>query len=405
MTVGAKVVVGTRYDVEEEAARRFAERFYTDFISGSSAGTAIRAARHALRRPDCIDWAAFVLYGDPAVRISAGEAPPMSPPVESGYRMDQAATELWERVVRQAAGRGVVTSIDLLIELMSTQDIVNQAKNGVGAERLAVVSELLRTIIHIGSNDTADTDAKVEHSDTVATVLARAERRAQESGRELITTGDLVAAFIAVGGGTSRHLLDLFGMSLADLIGDPTDSTSTSSAATSSGSRALPINGKRAADGHGSAGPAGSLLFEESGRLRTERLDPTMVAAIRVAAMLASAQRSVISTSMVLYGLGVADSQALREALREQGDVGAAAFERLSMSADTQWRRFSPRTLRALERAASKPETNTLRDSDVLPEIISDKSSTARIMLGRLGVDPDRLCHREHQDGAGTAEP
>ena len=50
MATGAKVVIGTRYEVAEDSARRFAERFYAALIGGAPAGAAVRLARQDLRR-------------------------------------------------------------------------------------------------------------------------------------------------------------------------------------------------------------------------------------------------------------------------------------------------------------------------------------------------------------------
>jgi hypothetical protein len=386
MVMGAKVVVGTRYAVEEEPARRFAERFYTDLISGSTAGAAIRSARAALCESSAIDWAAFVLYGDPAMRIAVAEhrsAPEVRPPSPTGtYRMDDAATGVIDRMIRQAAPVGFATSLDLLIELLSTEDMRNRVSDAVGSERLALAADLLRTFRESVPSTAVETDDAVELSDTVSSVLVRAERGAQESGRDLITLDDLVTAFVAVGGGSSGQILDLFGISLSDLAGTGTRATSSSTTPVR-----LPrtVNGVRPAEV-----VADEELFDETGRLRIERLHPDVAAAVRVAALLASAQRTVISTSMLLYGFAVAGGDVFQDALRAQGTAGVAALDQLFPMRRTNQNRFSSRTRRALQRSTGQAD-GQVDVAAVLREILAEPTSSARELLVTLRVDPDRL--------------
>jgi CHAT domain/Clp amino terminal domain, pathogenicity island component len=388
MVMGAKAVVGTRYEVAERRARRFAERFYVEFLSGSSAGAAIRAARTALWQPPAgVDWAAFVLYGDPSVRISTTEAPPPPPP-PPGHALDPEAKRLMDKVAEQAAPRGVATSMDLLIHLLSTQDIQARATDQDAAVHLALAGEVLRAVLDTLSTAPGSATGPVEYSDTVKSVLDRAGQLAHEAGRELISVNDLVTAFTAVGGGSSRQMLDLFGISLDKLAGvSPAAGGSDTerrkpSPAQESVVQKVPLP---ESNGH----PRAGVLLDESGCLRVERLQPTVVTAVRAAAFLASGQRSQISTSMLLCGLAVADSARLREALHEQGAVGVAALRQLTLSAATHGKHFSSRTLRALERAAGGAEP--VDDEALLREILSEPDSSARILLQRLGVDADRL--------------
>jgi CHAT domain-containing protein len=387
MVMGAKVVVGNRYAVQEEPARQFAEGFYTDLISGATAGAAIRSARGALRESSAIDWAGFVLYGDPAMRITVGEpVPPVKPPSSSGtYRMDDVAAGVIDRMVRQAAPVGFATSLDLLIELLSTEEMRDRVSAAVGSERLAVAVDLLRTFREsVPSTAVPADDDDVELSDTVSSVLVRAERGAQEAGRDLITLDDLVAAFVAVGGGSSGKILDLFGISLSDLAGTGTRATAT--ATTPVRLPQTTVNGIRPTEV-----VADEELFDETGRLRIERLHPDVAAAVRVAALLASAQRTVISTSMLLYGFAVTGGEVFRDALRGQGSTGVAALDQLFPMRRTNQNRFSSRTRRALQRSSTGQADGQVDVAAVLREILSEPTSSARELLVTLRVDPDRL--------------
>jgi ATP-dependent Clp protease ATP-binding subunit ClpA len=256
---------------------------------------------------------------------------------------------------------------------------MQQNRASAGRQQLAV--ELLRSLLDIGVAAPAAPDGEVEFSDTVETALAQAEQLAQDAGREEITVTDLVEAFTAVGGGTARQLLDLFDISLEDFAG--TNSVRPEADKPQPSTTTLPVNGV--------AEFTGDLLFDSDGRLRTERLDPAMVAAIRVAALLASAQRTVISTGMLLYGLGIANNEFFGDRMSAQGEVGAAALAHLSLVRETKVNRFSSRTRQALERATKRADNGKIHEATILPEILAEQTSSARQLLKHLGVDADQL--------------
>lgn len=402
---GTKLAIGTLYEIAEEPARTFSERFYAELMEGAAAGTAVRDARNALREYG-VAWTAFLLYGDPSIRVT--DEPPATQPEtvtaepDSERRFDHAAVELITRVIERAAPHGVVTSMDLLAELLSSAEIDHRMKQDkAGAGRLALAGELLLNVLDAGPATPVPPGTEIEFSDTVETVLAQAEALAHDSGREEITVADLIAAFIAVGGGSSAQLLDLFGISLAELaVGDEARPTiEPPPEPPPEPEQAAPaVAGHPSTNGHRPdvAGfvrdnGAGDALFDDSGRLRTERLAPDMVAAIRVAALLAAAQNSVISTGMLLYGLGIANNALFVERMRAQGEAGAAALRQLSLLSETDVRRFSPRTIRALERAVGRAATGPIPDAAILTELIAEPTSTARQLLVRFGIDPDRL--------------
>jgi hypothetical protein len=399
--LGTKLAIGTLYEVAEEPARTFSERFYADLMEGETAGTAMRAARDALREHG-VSWTAFLLYGDPSTRVT-GDAPATQPETvvarpDSGRKFDRAAAELMTRVIEHAAPHSVVTSMDLLAELLSSAEIEHRMKQDkAGPGRLVLAGELLRSVLDVGPATPVAPGTEIEFSDTVEAALTRAEALAHDSGREEITVADLIAAFIAVGGGSSAQLLDLLGISLAELaVGD--DAHAKIDAGPGPDPAAPAVAGHPSTNGHRPDvvgfvrdNGVGDVLFDDSGRLRTDRLAPDMVAAIRVAALLAVAQNTVISTGMLVYGLGIANNAFFLDRMRAQGEAGAVTLEKLSLLSETNVRRFSPRTIRALERAVGRAAEGPIPDAAILAELIAEQTSTARQLLVRFGIDPDRL--------------
>lgn len=64
---GVRHYIGSLWEIDDQASRRFAEAFYRDLVEGRDTGDALRAARAEVKSKSAgaIDWAAFVHYGDP----------------------------------------------------------------------------------------------------------------------------------------------------------------------------------------------------------------------------------------------------------------------------------------------------------------------------------------------------
>lgn len=76
LRTGAGAFIGTLWEVRDETAALFAERFYCELVSGKSLGEAMHLARAAFRgKPDDPTWLAYTLYGDPKATLS-GESTP-----------------------------------------------------------------------------------------------------------------------------------------------------------------------------------------------------------------------------------------------------------------------------------------------------------------------------------------
>jgi hypothetical protein len=396
MAMGSEVAVGSMYVVESEAARLFSRHFYTNLMSGVAAGAAVRAARRRLDRSS-VAWTAFVLYGDPSTRVSSGDVPTRptdvsGPPLAPAYRFDGAASELIARVARHAAPRGIVMSMDLLAALLSTEEVAGR----LDRNRLVIVAELVQSMLDIGPPTPVPPDTEIEFSDTVETTLAQAEQIAHDSGRDEITVADLTAAFAAVGGGSSAQLLELLGITMEEIVGNGPKAESPNGK----------IVGSIGVEPESDAANDVSGLFDDSnGVLRTDMLDPAMVAAIQVAALVASAQRTVISSGLLLYGFGIANNEFFGGRMRAQGKAGIAALAQLSRSNDITASCFSPRTRRVLERAAARANTEQIRDAAVLREILRDEHSSAWRLLIRLGVDPHLLLRGVDESGTGGGSP
>ncbi len=68
---GARLFIGSLWDVFDVSSREFAEKFYALVLNGVPVGEALRQSRKSLHtaRPNDPLWASYVLYGDPTEQI------------------------------------------------------------------------------------------------------------------------------------------------------------------------------------------------------------------------------------------------------------------------------------------------------------------------------------------------
>ncbi|MFJ6460204.1 CHAT domain-containing protein [Streptomyces sp. NPDC091387] len=403
MVLGAKTVVGTRTEVADEGAWRFAAEFYGQLLAGRPAGAAVRAARTALRdRPDAA-WASFVLYGDPAAGI-AGNAPPGNPqppgPPDDDLTTTLApdAQRLMRRVHAASADRGGVASVDLLQGLLGEADIRQRIEESIGADVMEALDQVIDQVLSRssgGPDDDSGSDGDgtgPDHdisllSDTVNRVFADAATRAAADGRSSVTTADITEAFVAVGGGVASRLLELCGVPLARLL-PHSDADSDTDGETGSGT------------GSGTGADTSvtdiALLPNGDERLPMDDLSRSAVGIVRLANLLADTRGEVIGTYTLLLAFGAMGSEVLRRAMHEQGAAGERAYRQLSGMLTPRRRDLSPRVHDALDRArrrsaAGRTSAGRVGEAAILLALLQDEESSGRELMNRIGVDPDLL--------------
>ncbi|MDA3627089.1 CHAT domain-containing protein [Saccharopolyspora sp. WRP15-2] len=376
MTLGSKVVIGTRAEVGEESAKRFAETFYRELLDDKTAGSAMREARRAvLSEPDCA-WASFLLYGNPSVHITGRNPAPARPRVQERGEYSPEAVELLDRV--NAAAKGIVTSTDLLFGLVTCPELQPSMRRTIGSTNLAVLTATLYGVIGAdvgvdarpGSTNGRAPD--VQRSDSVEAALVKAKEIASADGRSMVTPQDIAAAYVETGGGSSARLLEIINVSLQQLL--PPDSARAES---------------QQAPTRTSSGLA-AQCFDDDGRLRTDAFDDSAVRALRAALLLAAGRRTAIGSDTFLQGFGIAGSAVLRAALEKQGDVGKRAVRALS-SPTPRRKHFSERSLTALGTAKPAATGAPADEVSLLLALLADEASGARKVLEGLGVDGVRL--------------
>ncbi|WP_329066892.1 CHAT domain-containing protein [Streptomyces sp. NBC_01429] len=419
MVLGAKTVIGTRADVADDGAWQFAAEFYGRLLAGEPAGAAVRAARVALReRPDAA-WASFILYGDPAAGITkdaTAEIPAQPEPPDEDLTLPLApdARELMRRVRASAADRAGVASVDLLQGLLGEADIRQRIEESIGADAMEALDQVIHQVLSRGSGTDGDsgsgsgsdshsdsgTDAGGSGSgsgtvrlgvlsDTVERVLADAATRAVADGRSAVTTADITAAFVAVGGGVSSRLLELCGVPLARLLPDSDDATTEH----------VPPEDAPDPD-------PGAAARTGDERLPMDDLSRSAVGVLRLANLLAESRGQVIGTYTLLLAFGAMGSEVLRRGMYEQGPAGERAFRRLSGMLTPRGRDLSPRVHDVLDRARLRTAAESISsglsssgpassgrvgEAALLLALLEDEESSGRELMRKLGVDPELL--------------
>ncbi|GAA1298334.1 CHAT domain-containing protein [Saccharothrix xinjiangensis] len=386
MTMGAKVVIGTRAEVAEESAQRFAEEFYRRLLDDQTAGAAIREARRSVLDERDGAWASFLLYGNPGVHITGGRGVPVRPQALGPGPYSPAAAAMMDRVHAVARGRGVVISLDLLFGLVTCPELRPFIERSIGVDGLAALTQMLHGFGGVmpdaeGHHRSANgREPEVQLSDTVHATLIKATGIASAEGRSVVTPRDIAAAFTEIGGGSSGQILELFGVSLRQLMS----------------ANAAP--GRVRGAGARSSPDVAATLFDQDGSLRADVLDDPAATAVRAALLLAAAKRAPIGTHTFLQGFALAGSEVLREALEQQGDVGRQAVQRL-FSPTPRRADFSQRSLTALDRAREPGAGAPAGEAALLLALLHDEGSAARQLLDKLGIDSERLVQDLERSG------
>ncbi|MFC9974790.1 CHAT domain-containing protein [Spirillospora sp. NPDC127200] len=394
MASGAKAVVGTRAEVAEDGARRFAEEFYQRLLSDGTVGEAVREARAELMGGPDAAWASFLLYANPAVRI--GGAPP-DVPGEHRPKFDTSVVTMLGLALGLAAERRLLTSQHLLLGLVTMDEMQEGMEARVGRGRLAAITrDLRRAVAEIPVMDPPpgpeDADMYPILSDTVTRVLYAAEDRATAGGRDMVGLQDVAAAFVEVGGGTATRSVTSGGVSLRSLLGQGADPV-TADAADTAGPASQANRAITAGPAGNGAAPAESFseLFNGNGRLRADLFDTGVLNALRIAQLVARNQGTVIASYSVLLGFAMTGGPVLRDALAEQGEQGEKALRALGPAAEPRRSAFSKRTLAALEKARAENAEGRIGEAALLRALLADPSSAARELLAGLGVDGEAL--------------
>jgi hypothetical protein len=227
---GARAVIGSIYPVPDVGARKFAECFYGQLLSGAPYGAAMRHARTELSKdPTCrASWAGFVLYGDPCLRFVEPVVSPadrLATSLEAAGigpdEIDAGATAVLRQACAHAALDGVLGTADLLRGLVAGADTsLRDGLTDQGIPPEALDSVLGSTFATATQAMTLGDDVNVELSSNARTIIAAAAAAAR-AGTRALSEGDLQRAWVACENGATQRLLARLGVDLPGLLRRP----------------------------------------------------------------------------------------------------------------------------------------------------------------------------------------
>lgn len=210
LSTGAQMVIGSLYATPSRGAAAFAKKFYTEFLTGTSAGESMRQARlHVKDLENCgASWACFVMYGDPRFSLELKVDEFDSWLSDAGFDcsgFDASAI----KVLRQAytygtASQGVSTAIFFAALVEGTEPFLRQQLDRRGV--LQLLEEAFKAALKDGEKgaETApgDTSQRVRQGGTqvdisphVLGILRQAKETCLSRGLEKVTELGLVSGF------------------------------------------------------------------------------------------------------------------------------------------------------------------------------------------------------------------
>ena len=302
MTGGARCAIGTRWQVGDKGAARFAMLFYAAALQGVPVGEALRQARvdFAQRWPQDATWAAYVLYGDPGVRLIDTTALYLPDGTLNQGLLSMGSRAAFDQAAGEAArlGHTLVGAPHLFLALIAVPgNLCYQLLSQLGHSPAAIAEQLRQTLA--ASAPTPDPPAltQINFSARLQQILEIADKRARAAECAQIEESHLLIGLLSANDGLTLNLLTQNGVAVDRL-------------------RVILTGGTVPDTGHGATAPAESSL-------RSVAELPFAAVANRVLAFaLAEAQRSgqgVIGTPHLIIGLTEIEGGCMERTLQQQG--------------------------------------------------------------------------------------
>ncbi|MDQ2903788.1 MAG: AAA family ATPase [Chloroflexota bacterium] len=237
LKAGAGAVVAMRWPVNTLRAREFAVLFYQEVADGVALGEAMRRTRAnmAQRRPDDASWMSFLLYGDPAQRLTTSipgnreriidpylelfdddpilpSMPPSAHPLDRRFLQELLAIALMEarRMHKDYLGTPHLFIALTKLDGGCTQDALRS---------LNFSPKQVREVIRLAlGNGKATSETPVLPTRRCKEILQTAERYALSAGVNVIDERAVAQAVLSEGDGVTYELLTKLGINPVQLI-------------------------------------------------------------------------------------------------------------------------------------------------------------------------------------------
>src|SRR6266704_2603135 len=239
MAAGAGAVVTIRWLVNTLRVQEFVALLYQELADGIPVGESMRRARSTMvqRHPDDLSWAAYVLYGDPAQRLTINSPTSKERNIEANLNgldeehlippIPSSSNALDRRFLQEVLGialtearrmhKDYLGTPHLFIALTKldggcTQDALRNLPGNFSPKQ---VRDVIRLALGSGK---APSDTPILPTRRCKEILQTAERIALESGSILIDERSIAQAVLSEGDGVTHELLTKLGINPSQLI-------------------------------------------------------------------------------------------------------------------------------------------------------------------------------------------
>src|SRR5712692_9115228 len=239
MAAGAGAVVTIRWPVNTLRVQEFVLLLYQELADGIPIAESMRRARSTMvqRHPDDLSWAAYVLYGDPAQRLTINSPTSKERNIEANLNgldeehlippIPSSSNALDRRFLQEVLGialtearhmhKDYLGTPHLFIALTKldggcTQDALRNLPGNFSPKQ---VRDVIRLALGSGK---APSDTPILPTRRCKEILQTAEHIALEAGSSLIDERSLAQAVLSEGDGVTHELLTKLGINPAQLI-------------------------------------------------------------------------------------------------------------------------------------------------------------------------------------------
>jgi|GEM_PF-4528744 len=198
LSIGARAVIGTLFEVPDRGARAFAEIFYDALLSSRTIGEAILEARRKVRENPAhgASWASFVLYGNPCLKFDirdSGLFRTLEKLEIHWSKFETSCLSMLELAFRYGKSNNMVSSFHLFSALMASESgefRKSIVKDDVSVDKLKANFQKI-----FQEKEEPEDSSYLRASRSVEDILVSSVQISADQGHEKISELDVAEAF------------------------------------------------------------------------------------------------------------------------------------------------------------------------------------------------------------------
>jgi hypothetical protein len=229
LAVGAQVVVGALFEVPDEGARAFAEKFYESVLNFKTVGEAMQLAREYTVGKDkyAATWACFVMYGDPCLRVELKEDELQKNLTQIGLdrmNFEVSCCQVVSHALEYGRPIGIAGTPHLFAAMIAGENSFLRDRLKEQDVSYKKLQEVFQKAFRLVKSIKEMPYSPAKFSENVEDILKKAMEIAKSKECEEITELDLAAGFAAQHGGETGEVLHKLGVNVKALSPIPIES-------------------------------------------------------------------------------------------------------------------------------------------------------------------------------------